>query len=380
MKKIHAITSIMLLVVILLDSCTKEVLPTVEHTRAGELASLIDKEDVANLLCCTDIDTTFMRELFDVIKMSLSEGKDEIAPLSQIFGDETLNGKQNSIIVRKMSCINDKGLTRRFINSDMDICGILKELPNSNVIIYWPYSEKWNGKDLPVIVCAPDDENVESCEGFKLSTDRKGKIIVNKMIVNEDYSKLHPVWIVKEAENDKGVVYLKPSLESPKEAQLYNSTRSLNTVNTWKLTKMKVTHQYDSWIAGGSEFDIQVVYPIIPGYAGTSTKLRVEFSRSEISEKREKNLDLILNTNWREEQLTNGILITEADGGSDVDYSISYSYKDSSGGTYSGSYTLHYKDSDYLVGQMSIDRDYVLINHDFVFNGDVFMTMPIIPQ
>lgn len=60
--------------------------------------------------------------------------------------------------------------------------------------IYWPYSQKWNGSDLPVITfktkespLLPQDENI----GYRI---KEG--FVETVLVNEEYAKQHPVWII----------------------------------------------------------------------------------------------------------------------------------------------------------------------------------------
>ena len=51
---------------------------------------------------------------------------------------------------------------------------------------------------------------------------------------------------------------------------------------------MRVTHQYDSWIAGGSEIDIQVAYPILDGYVAGTNRYRLNFTRKDIKNKKWK--------------------------------------------------------------------------------------------
>ena len=132
---------------------------------------------------------------------------------------------------------------------------------------------------------------------------------------------------------------------------------------------MKVTHQYDGVFNGGSEIDVQVVYPILSGYAAVTTRQRVNFSRKDIRKERWKDVDILLNTNWREEQITNALIITEWDDGSPYTISPSVTYQLEDGTQLTASLDITITDDDDMICQQPIDRAYAFQNSNYSFDG-----------
>lgn len=257
---------------------------------------------------------------------------------------------------------------------------------NNYLQIYWPNSEDWDGVTSPVIAFAPEDFDSLSATGFVVA---KNGEILKQMNVNEEYCESHPVWIINESDipysslpnfkkgenlSSDGICFVNNKAD---DSAIVNASNS-NPVYTWKATSMTVKHQYDSWINGASEIDIQVAYPQIAGYSGGITYHRLTFKRKDIKKKRKKNLtDIFLNTNWRPEQITNYLLITESDGGSDVDIKVDLTHKDPiTGLEVNTTVTMEKKSRDELIAKIDLDRDFVAITPSINFdNGNVEMEM-----
>ena len=140
---------------------------------------------------------------------------------------------------------------------------------------------------------------------------------------------------------------------------------------------MQVTKNYDSWLAGGSEFDFQIIFPELTGYTCTINKFRVTFTRKEIKRKAIKNYDIILNSNWRVEQKTNGIIIYEGDPSTRIKEGKITTRNDN--GNIETTFT--YGNYDDFVGQTSIDREFMLSSsNDFyaIDGGHIKLKMPVI--
>jgi hypothetical protein len=182
----------------------------------------------------------------------------------------------------------------------------------------------------------------------------------------------HPVWVITDKEPDDGVIYLK-SIESDK--LITRATRQ--TGYLWNLDSMQVTHQYDGVFSGASDIDIQIAYPVLPGYSGTVNKFRVSFPRKTIRKKKWKYINMPLNTDWTSNQITNGILVTESDPGDNVNVTMSYAYQDGNN-TFSGNVVTTIGEDDEMIGQTSLARSYILSFGRYSFDSNhVNMVMPI---
>lgn len=62
-----------------------------------------------------------------------------------------------------------------------------------NYQIYWPYSENWNKQEFPTITFQSQPINLSEAEnvGYRYENGQ-----IEEVTVNEEYARLHPVWIV----------------------------------------------------------------------------------------------------------------------------------------------------------------------------------------
>ncbi len=245
-------------------------------------------------------------------------GLDEATPIEEILTQEENSKLQNSIL-KSVSGNSDSDAT-------IDLEGIQ---------IYWPYSEDWDQKSLPVITCKPS--NGEYIDGDKVMaysfSSVGGSIKIDSLLIDEEYAKKNPVWVIdnnglnkKDIGNVKaglatseGVVYLpKTSIKS----SMQKAASSDYKVAETNITKLLVTEQHDDWLNGGSEFDIYWFFPT-SAFGLAQHRYRETFSRKDISKKRSRDLRLLANTDWAAGQEHNKIKIVETDSGSNKDVTIS---------------------------------------------------------
>ena len=74
-------------------------------------------------------------------------------------------------------------------------------LESSDIQIYWPYSENWDGEEFPIITFDPLD-GAETNLGYRLKTDEDGNRTVEEVIVDEQTAMEETVWVVNR--NDDG--------------------------------------------------------------------------------------------------------------------------------------------------------------------------------
>lgn len=338
----------------------------------------LTREDVVDLLKDVDIDIALSKEIHNFVSNSLSVGRDEDIRIGTMLSTETRSNGQTLFAQRLKQTLKKHSITRGDIDeSDVHL---LDKLVSSDFIIYWPYSEDWDGKELPTLVAAPKDKNVEEAYGLKI-TQENGRKVYQKILLNEEYAMKHPVWVINEKKDDTNVTYL---ITSEEDEELPMFTRSAtDSIYVWKLTRMKVTHQYDTWFYGGSEFDVQVAYPVLPGYTAAMTTVRVEFSRKTIRKENWKYFNHYLNTNWRPEQINNGLSIFEKDDGDPMEVSITVNYKINDYSTGSSTIKWTISDDDDHIGQLVVDRDFIIQNGEEVLlfdNSRVRIIAPLIPQ
>lgn len=371
MYKNKRILPILTTIVLFLISCNSDDL-MIKSNYNDECNETLSKETVFKLLFQIGIDEDLCSEIHTLIEQEVKSGNDENIVFRDILAEKQTTRSNNTSILknRLLALLEHTRATEASCSSN-----IIAQLEHSNIFIYWPYSEDWDGKELPTLVIAPEDEDVAVCQGWTL-VNESNEIKAYPRIINEDYAMKHPVWVINQAKEDSNNWEYRVV---PIQTRTTSSTVQ-NTSNPWQVTRMRVTHQYDSWIAGGSEIDIQVAYPILDGYVAGTNRYRLNFTRKDIKNKKWKSLtDIYLNTNWRPEQITNYLVISESDGGSKVEIPASVKYNNKDNGVeFNASVKITIESHDERIAQSSIDRDFMLTKDTLSFdNGRVSMIMPI---
>ena len=229
----------------------------------------LSPEGIVKMLSELPLTREHLKEVFDGVSSSVANGYDEEYPFANMLshpgsgvGDEQLQTrspkKYSSTFRSLLSTVESASNTRSG--------SFLDALAASGLQIYWPYSEDWDGKSMPVITFNPE----EASSGTALRTGLKegtnvgylrevlpgGLWIVREVIVDEEYAKNHPVWVINRNED---AAYLTPQMfESlyPERATTV-STRSYSDCRSLVLKEFKAHRNYDSWFAGGSEFFVK---------------------------------------------------------------------------------------------------------------------------
>lgn len=379
MKKnflLNVVSCLVLATGMLTASCSNE-----ESMEAPQTVQSLTRTEVVNVLKGINIDAALASEIHGFVSDAMASGRDEKISFNKMLsGDVKTRANGQTLIARRIKSLITSKTKPRSVNGALADANLINELTDSDFIIYWPYSENWDGKELPTLVAAPEDEDAEEAYGLRIIEGNDG-LQYERVLVNEDYAELHPVWVVNQEVEDPNVVYAITSDASTEEenAPMYIKKRSeANTLYVWKMTRMKVTHQYDGLFYGGSEFDIQVVYPVLPGYAAITAKNRVNFSRKTIRKEKWKDVNILLNTNWKEEQITNALIITESDDGDPITVTSTVTSKLDNGTQIGSSISFTITDEDDMITQQPLDRDYVLQHSELSFDsGRVSVVVPI---
>ena len=142
----------------------------------------------------------------------------------------------------------------------------MSTLENSDVQIYWPYSDGWDGETMPVITFDPGN-GAEYNTGYEIVTDPKGHRSVREVIVDEELALTRPVWVMNR-NSDSGYETLEtwkkqhPEWGSgggeiiilPKAENCAKPLSGDGKVRSLVLKDFKMLRNYDCWFAGASEF------------------------------------------------------------------------------------------------------------------------------
>lgn len=231
---------------------------------------------------------------------------------------------------------------------------ILRELENSDYQIYWPYSEEWDGKTMPVITYDPV-YTTEYNYGYRMRRDKTtGQIQVDTILVDEAMAMETPVWVINNNRDAESTPILAFTPETHNVGQ-----SGLNRI--LRMKSFTMLRHYDPWFKGGSEFSIKC--GSINGFvAQTEAELNlynpsisdftVVVKRKDINKR--KDYDAILLTNFTNQLDQLAFLVTEDDGGTMTSWKCSAVVKIKSK-SYGFEVDLPFREKDDIVwrGQLS---------------------------
>ena len=241
----------------LLAGCDKfEDLPKEVDVEADN--GFITLEEVAQLLSTVPIGTEQVAEVLEGSTSSAGNGYDEEYRMIDLFSEPgtgvgaDLSTKASSY-TRPLRDLLREAVEARFATKSAsgDASAWLDSLAASDVQIYWPGAEKWDGSQLPVITYDPGD-GAERNEGYELLADGS----VKKLMVDEEMSLERPVWVVN---RNSDADYKSLELRRREDPNWGNGggdilvTKADEELQTLVLRSFKAHRQYDSWFAGGAE-------------------------------------------------------------------------------------------------------------------------------
>lgn len=311
-----------------------------------------DTKNIAQLMTSIPLTEEIVSEVFFATQNGLENGIEESYYFADVLS-ATSAKSANKVSVRKNSPTLGQEIrlalskTRTTNQVDTDL------LQFGNYQIYWPYSENWDGKTLPVITFVPENENQSWNYGYKQTENG-----VETVVVDEEYMESNPVWIINKADfsyedlpnfnNNEhvknGVYYCPRKVIAPPNTHKQGPAKVEGIpVYTVYLGKLMSSKQYDSIWAGGSEFAIQMgaiekvqitskeqLYSTSPEI----TYFKVTRSRKDIRKKRWAELGVILSSDWYPNENNAGFCIYEEDQGEtetfDMSLSVNINGKDES--------------------------------------------------
>ncbi len=424
-------------------------------------------DDVAALLSELHIGTSQILEVYDAVNSSSYNGYDEEYMMRDLFrepgagvGDDALSA---STLATKSARMEASGITRagayetplrdmitdqvrarqtstkaytRASGVKMSAEEYLELLETSDIQIYWPYSEEWDGAEFPIITYDPNDGSVVNT-GYQLMTNENGDYYVEEVIVNEETAMAQPVWVVNRNDDSSytsldlmrmqdpdwgsgGDIVVKSgggtrSVKSSRTSGLsgtraggdggvfsdfddYDGTRSdddeeddpddpddYTGLQTLVLKDFRANRNFDSWFGGASEFFVKIgsvdyftatSEEDMMAYNPSVTEFMIVVKRRQVGETLPFNALLV--SDWTEQLESCGFLISEYDGGTRTKWDCSAVVKINSK-SYGFEIEIPINTKDDIVWSGSLSRRYIVANNGVTGNfGDVDLTFEIV--
>ena len=290
-------------------------------------------DEVAEVLSMIPIQKAQVEEVHDAVSSSSSNGYDEEYTMKHIFespgagvGDNM--SKSAGYYVKPLRALIEEQVrsmpATRSLSMDPD--RFLEILTDSDVQIYWPFSDEWDGETLPVITFDPED-GASANIGYRFTIEDDGSRHVEEVVVDEAMAEKVPVWVVNR-NDDAGYTSLEMlRREDPDWGEGGGSIIVKSRLKTLILKDFTMKRNYDSWFAGASEFFVKIGY-LEDFTASTEAELRLYspmVTDFMIVVKRKhvgvpQNFNAVLMSDWSENADACAFMITEDDGGTQTEW------------------------------------------------------------
>ena len=328
--------------------------------------------EVAEIMSELPYEREHLLEVYDAVGSSSGNGYDEEYMMADLFespgagvGDERAGTRAVSYSrpIRELFAerLSSRLATRSGASAVEEYIGALSA---SDIQIYWPYSEDWDGETLPIITYDPG-YGAETNMGYVLEYGPEGAEVVDSVLVDEALAMTRPVWVINR-NDDAGFTPLEMFLKSgtdasPEYAPAVSIVGGEDESRMLLVKSFQMLRNYDSWFGGASEFFVKC--GAVDGFkASTDEELRLytpSVTDFMVVVKRRQlgktiPLDALLLTSLTPQMENVAFLIIEDDGGKTTSWKCSAVVKYNSK-SYGFEINIPYKDRDDIVwrGQLS---------------------------
>ena len=360
-------------------------------------------EEFAGILSALPMDRSHLGEVFDAVCASSENGYDEEYMLADLVGSPGA-GVGDGVFRSKAAPRYDRPLRDLLSDyfeanpsavptkaGDPEAC--LRMLMESDMQIYWPYSEDWDGEAFPIITFDPGDGS-EYNYGYQAVRGEDGSVEIQSVYVDEQVAMSRPVWVINNNDDSHLVPVQSAFLDSAAalgadasspEAQASPEMQALIPVvrtatadaaasvqgsegdvpgNRLYIRSLKMLRNYDSWFGGASEFVIKC--GAVDGFRATSeedlSKYRPSVTDCVVVVKRRQlgmsvPLGILLLTDYTPQMENIAFLVTEDDGGKVENWKCEATVKWQSK-SYGFTLNIPYRDSDDIVWRGQLSRSF----------------------
>ena len=370
---------------LLLGACD----PVVTDRPAGPEA-LLTMSDLAKIISELPLEQEHLQEVYDAVNSSSGNGYDEEYTMDRLFtspgsgvGERGESTKAAAYATPLRELFADYFRSRSETKAGAaDVEAYVNALRDSDMQIYWPYSEDWDQETFPVVTFDPGD-GAKTNYGYMLGFDDSGAHVVDSVLVTEELARERPVWVIN---RNADAAYTPVTLLD------YDSPSAVRTVQEAKAKGKKMltikdftmARHFDSWFAGASEFFIRCgavdgfkakTDDELKQYSPSVTDFMIVVKRKFVKCKVPFNAILLTDFTDQIEQLA--FMIIEDDGGTTTSWKCNAMVKYNSK-SYGFEVELPYRDKDDIVWRGYLDRSFFtdssLIKGRF---GDVTVTFEL---
>ena len=366
-------------------ACHRDNLAAMEDEQ--EESRPVTVEEGAELLSVLPLGAEQMAEVHTAATASAGTGYDEEYRMRDLFAQPGA-GVGDTLACTKAYARPLRDLLREAVRARTKASGGFPEswldsLASSDVQIYWPFSESWDGRQLPVVTFDPGDYT-ERNVGYALRADGSAQ----KVMVDEQMAREQPVWVVNRNSDADFKSLEMRRREDPSWGQGGGGIiiRGGNTeIKTLILRSFKANRQFDSWFAGASEFFIKVG-KVEDFTASTEAELRlyqpsitdfmIVVRRNQVGE--EIPLNAVLVSEWTTKLSSIAFMCIEDDGGSRTTWKCNAMVKYNSK-SYGFELEIPLNSRDDIVWRGSLTRSYIERYSGTVGNfGEVDLVLELI--
>lgn len=417
-----------LLALLMALSCEKvDVVPDAEVDDSHDLLEL---QDVAKMLSSVGLEPGHLAEVYDAVSSSSGNGYDEEYTMKNLFsspgtgvgeeqqpeGGQSKGGQpsryshplRDALTGYLSSMAKSRPATKG--GKEVTVQDYIDFMSDSDMQVYWPYSDGWDGETMPVITFDPMSE-VSSNVGYMMAADGT----LEELYVTEEMARERPVWVINR-NDDAGYVSLeKMRRDNPEWSQggslvIGGGTGSKagtgagsgagtkapykvgeapvgapsDDCKTLVLKDFTMLRQYDCWLAGASEFFVKIgaVESFTASteaemylYNPSITDFMVVLKRKQVGIPHELNTVLV--SEWTGQFDSAAFLLTEDDGGTITTWACSAMVKCNSK-SYGFEIKIPFNSRDDIVWRGMLSRKYIESSSTVTGHfGDVVLTFEI---
>ena len=235
-----------------------------EHTLPGQPEETVfTLEEVARLLSAVPVGEAQVGEVHDAVSASAGNGYDEEYTMRNLFetpgcGIGSASATRAEPYPEPLRDLLAAEIHRQYGTRSQDADALVEALSDSDIQIYWPFSEEFGSDETPVITFDPGDNSTRNT-GFLRREDGT----VEECLVDEEMARSRPVWVISRNLDAEYKSLEIRRREDPDWGQGGGSilvrTRATGdkTFQTLVLRSFQANRQYDSWFSGGSEFFVK---------------------------------------------------------------------------------------------------------------------------
>lgn len=413
MKKIEFLKGIFPVVLAVASACEVVDNDMEKHVDAQNDSSYVALQEVASILSAVPLEGEHLYEVHSAVTSSSGNGYDEEYTVRDMFSVPGKGVGENQTRSTKIYDNPLKSLIENHVRSEAftksagearNAEDFLNALMSSDIQIYWPFSEDWDGSALPVITFDPEDGS-EVNIGYRIEVDDDGSRRICEIAVDEDLARRNPVWVVNRNEDAEytsleilrredenwgeggGAIILEPQSVSPSAVRSKTDGGAGDEAGgkTLILKEFTMKRNYDSWFAGASEFFVKVgsvedftatTEAEMKLYVPAVTDFMIVVKRSQVGKPQPFNAVLV--SDWTDQMLNCAFLITEDDGGTRTDWNCTALVRVASK-SYGVEMKIPFNSRDDIVWRGQLAAKWLQANSNVVGHfGDVDLTFEVL--